>query len=176
MNVALKVVGTLLFGGPLLSYLLGTIMSLISCYNDKNEFNNLFLSIGGKIERKWYFFNSIIAFSCLCFLTALCYFLSNWIMFLICIPYFLILFVLFWNNCYKRINAIFDNSKFSLFFTIVFFAFLLGARIVSNYLSSKIAIGLLLIELFIWCFLLFAPSKFLKIGRTNPNEEHLEEL
>lgn len=162
MNVALKVVGTLLFGGPLLSYLLGTIMSLISCYNDKNEFNNLFLSIGGKIERKWYFFNSIIAFACLCFLTALCYFLSNWIMFLISIPYFLILFVLFWNNCYKRINAIFDNSKFSLFFTILFFAFSFGIRTVSNYMTSKIINGLLLVELLIWGLLLFMPSEIFK--------------
>lgn len=162
MNVALKAVGTLLFGGPLLSYLLGGIMSIVSCYNDKNEFNNLFLSIGGKIGRKWYFFNGIIVFICLLLLTALCYLLSNWIMFLICIPYFLILFVLYWNNCYKRTNAIFDNSKFSLFFTILLFVFSFGARTVSDYVNSKIVNGLLLIELFIWCFLLFAPSEIFK--------------
>lgn len=161
-SVGLKTVGTLLFGSPLLGYLLGTVLSIISCYNDKNEFNNLFFSIGGKIGRKWYFFNSAIIFICLFLLTTLCYILSNWIMFLIALPYFFILFILCWNNCYKRANAIFDNHKFSLFFTILFFLYSFGARIVSNYVSSKIISVLLLVELLIWGFLLFVPSTLFK--------------
>ena len=159
MHVGFKVVGTLLFGGPLMSYFLGAIMAIAASINKPKDFSDFFFSLGGKINRKWYFFNCLILLTITLVLGFINVMLSNWVMFIISVPYFLILYILHWNNCYKRFNAITDNHKLSLFFVISWGVISIFLGFINNKVSQEFAFLVNSILTAIWLLLLFVPSK-----------------
>lgn len=159
MHIGFKVIGTLLFGSPLLSYLLGIIMTIADSINKPKDFSDYFFSLGGKIHRKWYFFNCLILLTITLVLGFLCALLSNWVMYIICLPYFLILYILHWNNCHKRINAIIDNHKISLTLTIAWAVVSIFLGFINNKVSHEIAFAVNCGLTIIWLILIFTPSK-----------------
>lgn len=134
-------------------------MTIAGSINKQKDFNNRFFSLGGKIHRKWYFFNCLILFAITLVIFFICALLSNWIMYIICLPYFLILYILHWNNCYKRINAIIDNHRISLLLTVVWAMLSIFFGIINNKISNETAFAINSFITTIWLFLLFTPSK-----------------
>lgn len=156
--------GTYILVGPLFGILLTLIMCSGAFSSEVRSLGSdaLFLVWGGKIGRLWYFLN-IIILAVLSFIVALIYrFLHNWIILLVCIPYQILFYLLFWNNAYKRINAVLDHKKASLTVTI-FWALLGIATFVmrkyepDSYTACQIIIDFICFVLFV--LTLFVPSK-----------------
>lgn len=158
-NMWVQILGTLLIGGWLLNRILFVYMTMFGCNISNKQENNLFLSLGGKIGRKWFFFNVLISFVALIILTLLVVVFRNWVMFFILLPYFVALFVLTWGNVYKRLNSITDNHKFSLATTILLALFALCSSKIYSLLSSKMVLCVGSIVLFIHLLMFALPAK-----------------
>lgn len=122
------------------------------------EITNETLYLGGKIKRKWYFFNGWIIFLFFVLLTFILYFLKSWVLAVIMLPYYLVLFVLHWGNVYKRINDISNSHKTSLLLTIGFAIVCYSSAVVCKFVP-ELETGIIGIMSFIWLFLLFKKSK-----------------
>jgi len=164
LHIGLQIVGTFLFGGALLNFIIPTFMLLVQAYKEKSEANELYFGIGGKIHRKWFLLNNLIGFILLVSFTFLVYLLRNWVMLIICLPYFFIVFLLAWNNVYKRLNAITDNHKFSLWFTILFESFCIFSKYIYNNTTNAGSLICFLFTVIVWAALFFMPSKRIVIN------------
>lgn len=116
-NSWVQIIGTFLIGGGLLKFILPLYISMFGMCSKPNEVNELCITLGGKIHRKWFFFNILIYIATLIILAIIGAIFMNWVMIIILIPYFIALFLLFWGNFYKRLNAITDNHKVSVILT-----------------------------------------------------------
>lgn len=155
---ALQIVGTVLIGGGLVNYVLPLYISIFGMVQSPNETNSFFLSLGGKIQRKWFFLNHLIYLAFGVVFTLIILWLKNWVIVLILVPYILAFFVLGWGNVYKRINDIFDSHKKAITFTIIYALFCLVSPLIYKYLPDLKNPVTGVIDL-ISLLLLFLPSK-----------------
>lgn len=155
---ALQIVGTVLLGGGLVNYVLPLYISIFGMVQSPNETNSFFLSLGGKIQRKWYFLNSLIYIAFIIAFSVIMFLLHNLVMMLILLPYCLALFILQWGNVYKRINDIFDSHKFALTSTIIYALFCLVSPLIYKYIPRCENVITVLVSL-IWILLFLLPSK-----------------
>lgn len=162
IHIGYKEIATLILAVPLLKFLIPGVILLFSVDKDQNIYNSSFIQMGGKIGRKWYFLNNIIISLCVVLLGVICGFLSNWLMYLIALPYFIIFFVLQMNNVYKRINSIFNHIKMSIIiavvYVIVFNVWTLLKQVNLLPYNTQTLIIEIIIDVF-GLFLLFAPKK-----------------
>lgn len=161
-NTWVQIIGTLLIGGSLLNWLFPLCIMVFGAIAKQNEINNLCITLGGKICRKWFFFNVFIYIIALMALILIFAVFRNWVMLLILIPYFVILFVLAWGNIYKRLNSITDNHKFSLVATIVWAIFALCSNRIYSFLATKIVLFIGCVFLLVYLLLFILPAKRLK--------------
>lgn len=158
-NMWVQILGTLLIGGWLLNRILFVYMTMFGCNISNKQENNLFLSLGGKIGRKWFFFNVLISFVALIILTLLVVVFRNWVMFFILLPYFIALFVLTWGNVYKRLNSITDNHKFSLATTILLALFALCSNKIYSLLPPETVLLIACLVLLVYLPMFALPAK-----------------
>ena len=162
IHIGYKEIVTLILVGPLLNLLIPGIKCLFSVNRDQNAYNNVFIQMGGKIGRKWYLLNNIIIYLCVLLFSAVCHFLSNWLMYLVALPYFIIFFVLSINNFYKRMNSIFNHIRISII-TAIIYAFIINAwTLIKQFDLLPFNTQTLTIEIIVnsfGLFLLFMPSK-----------------
>lgn len=159
------VFGTVLIG----VFLINNIVPVYSCMFDgmtqataAKETNSFFLSLGGKIQRKWFFLNHLIYLAFGVVFTLIILWLKNWVIVLILVPYILAFFVLGCGNVYKRINDIFDSHKKAITFTIIYALFCLVSPLIYKYLPDLKNPVTGVIDL-ISLLLLFLPSKKEKV-------------
>lgn len=161
IHIGYKEIATVILAIPLLKILIPCAICLFVGINqDQQTYSDAFVQIGGKIGRKWYFFNNIIISLIGILLVVICYFLSNWLMFLIALPYFIALVILQVNNHYKRINAIFDNVKVSIALAIVYSIMLFAHPFLTKLLAGDMLFLTIygIIDIVALC-LLFVPNK-----------------
>lgn len=168
-NMWMQIIGTSLIGGWLLNRILFVYMTMFGCNISNKQENNLFLSLGGKIGRKWFFFNVLISFVALIILTLLAVVFRNWVMFFILIPHFVALFVLTWGNVYKRLNSITDSHNFSLIATILFVLFALSSNNIYSLLPPEIVLFIACVVLLVHLLMFTLPAK----KNTYDNEANL---
>lgn len=124
-NTWVQIIGTLLVGGALMNWIIPLYVSMFGMRAKPDEVNEICVILGGKIHRKWFFFNTLIFIAVLTLLLLLISIFLNWVMFIILLPYFLALYLLYWTNIYKRLNAISDNHALSIFITCIMAIFCL---------------------------------------------------
>ena len=165
IHIGYKEIATAILAMPLLNFLLPSALCLLTVDNEQNSYNNLFIKMGGKIGRKWYFFNNIIISLIALLFSVVCHFLSNWLMFIIALPYFLILFGLQINNHYKRMNALFNNVKICVILATIYTIVFSVWSMLKQFDILPINFITLIVEIAIDVFglyLLFAPNKNIK--------------
>lgn len=161
IHIGYKEIATVILAIPLLKFLIPCAICLLAGINqDQQTYSDAFVQIGGKIGRKWYFFNNVIISLIFILLVVVCYFLSNWLMFLIALPYLIALVILQVNNHYKRINAIFDNAKLSVVFAVVYSIIFYARPFLTKLLAGDMLILTIygIMDILSLC-LLFIPNK-----------------
>ncbi len=160
-NSWVQIIGTFLIGGGLLKFILPLYISMFGMCSKPDEVNELCITLGGKIHRKWFFFNALIYTVALLALYLLAYIFKNWVMIIILIPYFIAFFLLIWGNFYKRLNAITDNHKLSITITCIVAVYCIFSKYLKN-IEPEIEY---LLSFFVYSFtllLFFIPTKKLK--------------
>lgn len=154
-----QIIGTLLFGGSLLKWILPLVINMFATIENSNKINELCITLGGKIHRKWFLLNNLIYLISLILLTLLLFIFKNWVMFIIVIPYLILIYVLYWGNIYKRINAITNNSSFSKFFTIFMAIFVLSLKYVYKLLPDSTNLIIEILLTIFWFLIFVLPTK-----------------
>lgn len=158
-NTWVQIIGTFLIGGSLLNWILPLYLMTFGAIARPNEVNNSCITLGGKVYRKWFFFNVLIYLAALIAFTLIIAVFRNWVMFVILIPYFILLFVLSWGNIYKRWNSITDNHHFSLLITLCWAIFALCSNKIYSFLETKIVLCIGCVFLLIYLLLFILPAK-----------------
>lgn len=158
-NNWVQIIGTLLFGGSLLKWTLPLVINMFATIENSNKINELCITLGGKIHRKWFLLNNLIYLISLILLTLLLFIFKNWVMFIIVIPYLILIYVLYWGNIYKRINAITNNSSFSKFFTIFIAIFVLSLKYVYKLLPDSTNLIIEILLMIFWFLIFVLPTK-----------------
>lgn len=164
-NKWVQIIGTILIGGGLFNWIIPLFIMIFGSISKPSELNEYCFTLGGKINRKWFFLNNLIYMIFIVILISLAFIFKNWVMWLILVPYAILWYILNWGNVYKRINAITNNHKFSCNFTYFFALFALFSKGIYKQFSDDIALIISIIVLFIWLLILILPSK--KINHFN---------
>lgn len=158
-NNWVQIIGTLVIGGWLLNWVLPLSVGMFGMIAKPNELNEVCITLGGKIHRKWFFFNTLIYLCAFMIIFLLGSVFSNWIMFIILLPYLILLFILHWGNLYKRINAITDNHSFSKYFTICIAVFGLCSKNIYKLLPENLTLLIGILFILFWILVFVLPTK-----------------
>ena len=158
-NNWVQIIGTLLFGGILLNWILPLFANMFITIAKYNEINETCITLGGKIHRKWFFFNNLIYLCVLMILSLLALTFKNWVMLIILLPYLILIYILYWGNIYKRINAITNNHSFSKYFTICIAIFALCQIFIYKLLPDNLSLIVKVLLIIFWLLVFILPTK-----------------